>query len=129
MMRAPAVPASGSGYTYYFTFDFSSGRAYRVYGDVGATGFSLSVPNAKPHQPGFPTHDIVLEAPVPKRVQEIFMFLVAPWEEVAGLVLQIQGDRPLKYTYQPSLQGGNPRGTRVKELVNSNGQTRDRAMR
>ena len=120
MMRKSSTIGDGGGYTYCFEFDFSTGRTYQLYGGIAQSQFSLSVPSAHPHDPGFPTHDVILDQPVPKRVNEIFAFLTAPWEEVGGLSLHVRDELPLQYTYRPHLHGGNPRGSRVKELTSLN---------
>lgn len=116
MMRQSSSPANGNGASYYFTFHFSTGRQYSLCGVVDATQFSLSVPNARPYELGISTHDIVFRSPTPRRVNEIFHFLVLPWEEVGGLTLYSNENKLLRYEYVPSLHGGNPRGTRVEEL-------------
>ncbi len=120
MMRASAPSRNGARYSYFFTFHFSSGRTYSHYGYVGPNQFSLSVPNAKLDEPAFPTHHVVLQSPVPKEVDTIFAFLVAPWEDVGGLELHLRGNQEIRYSYVPALHGGNPRGKRVDEYLRSN---------
>lgn len=109
---------SGGGGTYYrFNFEFSTGRSYCVVGGFDKSGLSLSVPNAHPTEPEWPTHNFAIPAAVPSRVNEVLDFLDAPWEEVAGLSLNVATDSPFIYRYNPSLHGANPAGTRVAELA------------
>ena len=112
-MRSATTPADGSGYSYYFTFSFNTGRRYSLNGDAGPTQFSLSVPSHHPYD-GISTHEIGLGSNPPERVAQIFDFLSQPWEEVGGLALYI--DEDAHYEYVPQLHGGNPRGSRVREL-------------
>jgi hypothetical protein len=120
MRKSSTFGNGGSGYSYCFAFSFSTGRTYKLYGYISNSQFALSVPSAAPHESGYPTHNIVFEPPIPNRVDEIFTFLNAPWEEVGGLSLHASDDKPLQYTYVPALHGLNPRGSRVDELSRLN---------
>ena len=93
----------GGGIFYEFSFEFSTGRKYRVDGYVHRQEWSLVVPNANPEEGHRPTHVTFLHAPIPDRVREMFEFLNKRYQEVSGSVLVLEPGQPPRYEYLVSL--------------------------
>lgn len=108
---------SGGGCMYNFTFTFATGRSYSVDGEAGGNSIALVIPSAHPVEGWWPTHYFTIPASVSDRLSQVMSFLDAPWEEVGGLLMTLTDDEPIHYTFDPSLSGRNPRGSRVAELT------------
>lgn len=102
------------GTSYRYTIGFQSGLQYTVTGYQHPGRFSLSVPTADPTENGWPTHDISLQDTMPDSAREMFAFLNASSEEVAGLTLHVEDGGVIRYEpHAPSQSAGWHRGTRV----------------
>ena len=80
---------NGGGLRYLGRFTFSDKSSFQGELTVRTNGFSISVPSMTP-EPGNPTHEVLLKAPLPDKVRLVFEFLNDSDAKTRGNILILE---------------------------------------
>lgn len=94
--------ADNYAYSYEGKFMFRDGGAFVCSLGITTNGFTISIPSQAVEN-SFPTHYVLLRAPVPQKVRQIFEFFLEPYQKVAGTVLILKEGKNIEKQYDAAL--------------------------